>query len=501
MSVLKRAFLYITRKYSRNLILLLILTAMSLLMLAGLSIRARAQEAAGDVRKSMTTGFAVEGLPVAGEKVFTLYTNDKGELVRRPKVKLLTKDGVDRVLALDGVKGCFGGEGTETLYTGLNVVPGGYSQGWEQRLAQEGEAEPQADGIENGLLSDESNAKSNNFLGVDDSEWHPFFMNGALELVSGRHIRSGDRREAVISDELAERNGLSLGDTVTGRQFDFVTGERYSSPYEVEIVGLFHVNFEQDMSRWTAEPDILANCIFTDPGVRRWGMAEYKKHYGGQPVVDEEPLYNGAVFYVEDPAQLESVMEQVQAMDIVDWDYFTVERKDDDYQTSAGPIQTTADLSGGLVFIVGFGCLAILSILSAMWIRGRRHEIGILLSVGVTAKMIRLQLLLECALVALAAFLIAGLAAGPLTAALGNAAARAVGPSGGAQPFSVSIEPGTSKIQVFKTAGEPIALSYGIAPGEFLAVFLILLGIVGVAVLLSSRLVTRLKPREILGRR
>ena len=77
--------------------------------------------------------------------------------------------------------------------------------------------------------------------------------------------------------------------------------------------------------------------------------------------------------------------------------------------------------------------------------------IHILLSVGVTAKMIRLQLLLECALVALAAFLIAGLAAGPLTAALGNAAARAVGPSGGAQPFSVSIEPGTSKIQVFKT--------------------------------------------------
>ena len=91
MSVLKRAFLYITRKYSRNLILLLILTAMSLLMLAGLSIRARAQEAAGDVRKSMTTGFAVEGLPVAGEKVFALYTNDKGELVRRPKVKLLPK--------------------------------------------------------------------------------------------------------------------------------------------------------------------------------------------------------------------------------------------------------------------------------------------------------------------------------------------------------------------------------------------------------------------------
>ena len=72
------------------------------------------------------------------------------------------------------------------------------------------------------------------------------------------------------------------------------------------------------------------------------------------PSWDEEPLYNGAVFYVEDPAQLESVMEQVQAMDIVDWDYFTVERKDDDYQTSAGPIQTMADLSGGLVFIVGF---------------------------------------------------------------------------------------------------------------------------------------------------
>ena len=44
-----------------------------------------------------------------------------------------------------------------------------------------------------------------------------------------------------------------------------MTGERYSSPYEVEIVGLFHVNFEQDMSRWTAEPDIPSELYFTDP--------------------------------------------------------------------------------------------------------------------------------------------------------------------------------------------------------------------------------------------
>ncbi|MCQ4762298.1 ABC transporter permease, partial [Alistipes onderdonkii] len=81
------------------------------------------------------------------------------------------------------------------------------------------------------------------FYPVQEARWQPFFLNGALEISEGRNIKSSDQKKAVISEELADRNKLKIGDKLTISSFNYITGERYGNTLELEIVGIFQMNF------------------------------------------------------------------------------------------------------------------------------------------------------------------------------------------------------------------------------------------------------------------
>lgn len=80
MGILKRACLYITRKKVRTLIMFAIIMSMSIFMLAGISIRSGASEAA-DIRKTISTGLVMSMAEIPGDQVFKLVPNDKGEIM------------------------------------------------------------------------------------------------------------------------------------------------------------------------------------------------------------------------------------------------------------------------------------------------------------------------------------------------------------------------------------------------------------------------------------
>ena len=389
----------------------MILFAMGLLLLAGISIRNSAAAAAEDVRKTMASGFEIklnEGM--AGEQLYTGYSND-------------------------------------------------------------------------------------------ESKWQPFFINGAVELVEGRPLESSDRKKAIISDELAMRNSLSIGDTISSHSYDFITGDIYSEAYDMEIIGLFHVNFDQDISYYTFESDILENFIFTGAEISAWDHAEYKKHYGGEMIVDEYELVGNVTIFINDPIELNAIMDEVKRMDIVDWEYHTVARKDQDYQTLAGPLQSLSNLSTLLMSIVAVGCFGIMVLLLTMWTRSRRTEIGIFTSMGICKSNLIVQFIMECLVIALIAFVLAALLAGPVTTSIGNAMGDFVGPTGSEQPYQVSISEGTWEMDVSKASSEPIRLVYTMAPAAVVTVLGVMLLVALISVLIATNSIARLKPREILTRR
>lgn len=128
MNVFKRAILYLIRKKKRSILLLLLLFFMGLFMLAGLSIRCGAGQAAEDMRKSISSGLEIKMSEVSGDEIYATRYNENGELVRTLKHSLVTESVAQKLAAIPGVSGYYSEMGVEALYTGLNVAPGGYTE-------------------------------------------------------------------------------------------------------------------------------------------------------------------------------------------------------------------------------------------------------------------------------------------------------------------------------------------------------------------------------------
>ena len=426
------------------------------------------------------------------------------------KVPFIMEKHIEEFLAIEGVSGFYCGS-TERHkgYTGLLLHPGhetwclGIIDGTVP-LGGDVTEEFREYLIEEHLKAAEVGASTNSFIEVYDSRWHPAFVNGAVELVEGRHVGIHDEAKIVISDELVEKNGLKIGDKITVRQWDIWTGEFYGDPYETEIVGIFHINFEQEViQERTYENDILANTFFSTPDVDYWSRHAYQVQYGKDVTAQEsEERLREIVLFVEDPALLDSVKEKLLAIDSVDWSYYHFGTYDKDYQTAASPLLSMMKISDMLVIISALGILVILSLVFRIWMRSRNHEIGILFSIGVQKNAVLLQLILECGMIAAAAFLAAFLFAGPAADLVGDGLQTLFYAGNKTEGYEVITSLRNTQMQInMLPSSKAEGLSYAVTLKEMCFVFFILAGTAAVSVLASCVKMFRRNPREVLEKR
>ena len=460
MNVFKRAILYLIRKKVRSILLLLLLFFMGIFMLAGLSIHSGAEQAAEKMRKSISSGLEIKMNTVSGDNIYTTSYNEKGEMVRTLKLSLITESVAKKLSTIPGVSGYYSEMGAEMLYTGLNVVPGGYTEDLKKQDENEGAVEME----ENAYSSALAWSKANDFHVVQESEYYPYFRNGAFELIEGRHLHIDDTGKILISEELAVRNGLSIGDFIDGQNFDVITGEFYGETYHAEIVGIFRINFEQQLSEWTAEPKILDNTIFAPFELRHWGQHQYNTFYGRDVLAKEEDRLLGSItLFVEDPAKLDKIEEQIKENKYVDWSYYTIQRYDADYKAAAKPLLSMTLFAAGMVVVMIIGTLLILSLVLSMWMRSRKHEIDIMTSIGISRRRILTQFLIEMGIVAAAAFLMACLFALPVTRTIGNTMTEITNPSEENDSFRTTYEATTGITHINRTPVKQEPLSYQIS--------------------------------------
>ncbi len=507
MSIWKRAYLYIVRKKVRSLLLFLIFLVSGLFLLTGISIRQGAGEAAEDFKKTLKTGLTLKLGLTAQDIILEEREDENGELVFTHRDGLLRESHLKEILAIEGVSGVYRDNfGRETGYTGLLLRPG--YQAWCQdiidgKIPVEGEVTKEFRDylIEECRKATEVGMHTNSFLEVYDSEWHPAFVNGAVELVEGRHIRMDDKKKVVISDEVAERNGLKVGDKITAQWTDIFSGEFFGRAYETEIAGIFHINFEQKVTPdLTYEEDIMANMFFCTTDLWRFHTRDYQIEYGMPvfaPISDE--LVSMLTIFVEDPSLLDAIKEKLLDIESVEWDLYEFGRYDRDYQTAAAPLLSMKKISGLLAVIPAVGVLIILYLVLTIWMRSRKHEIGILSSVGVKKRTILLQFLTECCCIAAVSFFAALLLAGPVTRRAGDGLQNLFYASGETEKYELEVEMETDKVLVNMTPpakGE--ALPYAVTPKEACMVFLLLMGTAVLSVLVSSGKMLNQKPGEIL---
>ena len=208
------------------------------------------------------------------------------------------------------------------------------------------------------------------------------FMNGILELAEGRHITEDDRDAALISDKLAAENHLQVGSELVLKSVSNDSREQA----KVLIVGLYSSDGKMEYDDDT---------IFTTHDV-------YWKLSGQKPFG-----YSGNVtFYVNDPKELNHIVEQVQQIESIQWEDYFIRINESEYKAVEYQIQAMERLTEILITVIAGVGFIVLALVLAMRIRNRIHEAGIFLSIGESAPQIMLQLIFEILMIAVLVFLV-----------------------------------------------------------------------------------------------
>ncbi|MDZ7543050.1 FtsX-like permease family protein, partial [Clostridium perfringens] len=127
---------------------------------------------------------------------------------------------------------------------------------------------------------------------------------------------------------------------------------------------------------------------------------------------------HNAIYYMDDPMNIESFKNDVKASGINLEDY-KLDAKDSLYKQMMGPIENVGSFSKTMVIIVAIAGAVILSLIIILSLKDRRYEIGVLMSMGESRLKIISQLLVEIMIVACIAF--------SISTFTGNAVAQKIG--------------------------------------------------------------------------
>lgn len=246
-----------------------------------------------------------------------------------------------------------------------------------------------------------------NVVGMTDAGLDPNVAAGNVVLADGAWIGPDDRDAVVISRDLADRNGLSVGGRVS--LVDAKDPED-GAVCTAEIKGIFEIvhDLPTTMSGDTYRSE---NTVFSD-------LAFSQKVAGHA----DDPLYAFAVFEADDPDRYDEVGEALRGAD-VDWTRYALI---DDSGASERMSQNFEGLASAtyLFMAVVAACGLLLIALSlAFWMKNRAHETAVLTSLGLPRRATVGQIALEACAIALAGCLAAALAAGPVANGLASAVA------------------------------------------------------------------------------
>ena len=359
MGIVKRAYLYVTRKKGKSILLFFVLLIMATFVLSGLSIEKASQAEQKSLRQSLGGFFTIspeysEKNPYYkmmddGDGGYTLYTE-------RP----LTPEVIDAVSKIDGIKKY--DASTPTLVsTNLEVFPGNV---------------PMKDRY-NDLVYAQT---------VPRTENNKYFESDIVKLIEGNHITPEGNNVAVISKDLAEKNDLKLGDTIS-----LCSAGTYAEA-NVKVIGLYEILKPDSPLENIVTYDKIENQIFID-------FNTFRELMNDMPVG-----FMTAAFTVDDPAQLDDIISKAKNIPTIDWRAYSVTADNSAYLEAVAPLEKLQTLVSSMIIVIALVSAVILALILTMWSRTRIHETGVFLSLGIRKTKIIGQYLLEVMMIAVIAF-------------------------------------------------------------------------------------------------
>lgn len=313
----------------------------------------------------------------------------------------------------------------------------------------------------NSMIEEEMPMLRRGFIYLKNNKKRGLLLTGILFVMAMFLFVGGDIRKAA-GEELKTVQ-KQMGGSIQVKADTENQALYVADPDDLDILTFNGSYYEMiDLQKTTdpnmAECDMKENYIFVDTGFVRQVM--------GEVLGEEITAYShGAVFYVEDVASLDQIVEQAEEIPGYYWKGYVIEKNNKEYHDLAEPL---IRMDRFLMIFIAAICVCgviILGLILIMWTRNRLHEAGILLSMGISRYAVAGQYLLENLLVMLGAY--------PIAWILGF---LAVGPIGARMGLELQLD----SLSILAAAG-------------------IGCGIVAVSTLLASVRIFRMEPKEILS--
>ena len=415
--LLQQAIAYISRKRTRNLVLFLILLLILSCLYFCFSLMQVGERLEDHIKQSAGTSFALTSKQ--GDTPFPLKEAEKVQQLAGVGAMVPQYESPVRILGKEAV-------------TGQQSVE-------RDDLGQEAK---QALGA----------------VFTQKTDQHLDFRSGSFQLVQGKHLSDKARGQILIHQELAKKNNLKVGDSLTLSRFQM--GETPAKEQTFKIVGIFSGKKQEKFTGMTS--DLSENQVYLlyEDATKLLGLSQ-------QEVTQ-------VTFGVKDPEKIDALLKQVKSLDL-DWQSLRVveDRKAfDQMKESSQTLEGLVRIMMIVLLVTGAGAL---SLLLSLWTRERIHEIGVLLSIGKSKGRIFRQFLLEVVLVSLLAVIPAFL--------IGRMVSHR---------FLEQFVGQTGQQQTLELLNQiPQGLSLGIAYASLLCLILLSLGV-------TTSMIWRKSPKEIL---
>ena len=223
--------------------------------------------------------------------------------------------------------------------------------------------------------SEEENNWKVTLLSYDELERDSAFSDLRYRLMKGDMITEGSGKGAVINFALADANGLEIGD-------EMEVGTETGSVINVKIIGVFVAGSERNQMDTLPAVNRIENQIFID-----------NESYTG---LSDNAGYRKIAVYTKNPDQIDVLVQELK-------DFLgsraEIATADILYRQLEVPLNRIVRvMKFMLVFTLAAG-VTITSILLCMWMRSRKREIAVFISMGKKKTDIFMQVFMETAAV------------------------------------------------------------------------------------------------------
>ena len=193
------------------------------------------------------------------------------------------------------------------------------------------------------------------------------FSSGVFSLIKGKMIEATDVHKIMIHEELASKNQLNFGDTITFDVIQQETGEKKKVNYE--IVGIFSGKKQETYTGLTS--DFSENTVFTDYEAIRKAISS-----------ESEEVVTGLNIYASSSEELLKMKQAIEALPF-NWEEFVIEDQKQDFDDILESITGLQSMVQWMTVGILIAGAVVLSLMLMLSVRERIYEIGILLSIGI----------------------------------------------------------------------------------------------------------------------